>query len=42
MTNTPYSPHVAPCAIFRRTVEKLPPEHSRDICEGVVGELEKP
>ena len=41
MTNTPYSPHDAPCAIFRRTVGKLPPERSRGICESVVGELEK-
>lgn len=41
MTNTPYSPHDAPCAIFRRRVGKLPLEYSRGICEGVVDELEK-
>ena len=41
MTNTPYSPHDAPCAIFRSVVRKLPPEHSRGVCGGVVGELEK-
>ncbi len=41
MRNTPYLPHDAPCAIFRSVVGKLPPEHRRGVCEGVVGELEK-